>query len=92
MDFGVACKDQPGYLVHFTPGAKPTHPGLTGLFLPLEGASGPRGVDADADANGLVWTAMSSGHLASFDRFRCKTPLKDLDTVTGKQCMEDWIL
>ena len=36
----------------------------------------PRGIDVDS--NGVIWTALaSSGHLASFDRRKCKGPLQD---------------
>ncbi len=90
MDVGFSRIDQPGYLVHFIPGPDPTHTGLTELFQPPAGAFGPRGVDVDM--KGVVWTAMSSGHLASFDRSKCTAPLKGPDTVTGKQCAEGWTL
>ena len=33
----------------------------------------PRGMDVDS--NGVVWTVLSSGQLASFDRRKCKGPL-----------------
>ncbi len=90
MDVGFSGMDQPGYLVHFIPGADPARTGLTELFLPPDGAFGPRGVDVDT--KGLVWTAMSSGHLASFDRSRCNAPLNGPDAVTGRQCVEGWTL
>jgi len=90
MDVGFSRMDQPSYLVHFIPGADPTHTGLTELFQPPEGAFGARGIDVGTD--GIVWTAMSSGHLASFDRSKCDAPLKGLDAVTGKQCAEGWTL
>ena len=44
-------------------------------FDPAAGVVGytPRGIDVDS--NGVIWTALaSSGHLASFDRRKCKGP------------------
>lgn len=90
MDTGFSRMDQPSYLVHFIPGADPTHTGLTELFQPPEGAFGARGIDVDT--KGIVWTALSSGQMGSFDRSKCKETLKGPDTVTGKQCAEGWTL
>ena len=90
MDVGFSRLDQPSFLVHFIPGPDPTRTGLTELFQPPEGAFGARGIDVDG--KGLVWTALSSGHLASFDRSKCKEPPKGLNAVTGQQCMEGWTL
>ena len=50
----------------------------------------PRGIDIDR--NGVVWTALAgSGHLASFDRRKCKGPLNG-PTATGQHCPEGWTL
>jgi hypothetical protein len=38
-----------------------------------------------------VWTVLSSGHLASFDRRKCKGPLNGPNAL-GKQCPEGWSL
>jgi hypothetical protein len=90
MDIGFSRMDQPGYLIHFIPGSDPTNTSIAELFQPPEGTFGPRGVDVDT--KGVVWTALSSGQLASFDRSKCKEPLKGPNTVTGKQCAEGWSL
>ena len=37
------------------------------------------------------WTPLASGHLASFDRRKCKGPLNGPD-ATGKHCPEGWTL
>ncbi len=50
----------------------------------------PRGMDIDA--NGVVWSALASGHLASFDRKLCKSPLNGPIAATGKACPEGWKL
>ena len=49
----------------------------------------PRGMDVDR--NGVVWAALASGHLASFDRRKCKGPLNG-PTATGQHCPEGWTL
>jgi hypothetical protein len=50
----------------------------------------PRGIDIDR--NGVVWTALAgSGHLASFDRRKCKV-LTGAAATTGQHCPEGWTL
>ena len=39
----------------------------------------------------MVWAALASGHLASFDRRKCKGPLNG-PTATGQHCPEGWTL
>jgi len=55
---------------------------------PVQGFS-PRGLDIDR--NGVVWTVLASGHMASFDRKKCKGPLNG-PTATGQHCPEGWTL
>ena len=43
----------------------------------------------DVDRNGVVWAALASGHLASFDRRKCRGPLNGPD-ATGQHCPEGW--
>ena len=45
----------------------------------------------DIDRNGVVWVPLASGHLASFDRRKCKGPLNG-PTATGQHCPEGWTL
>ena len=45
----------------------------------------------DIDRNGVVWTPLASGHLASFDRRACTGPLNG-PTATGQHCPEGWTL
>jgi hypothetical protein len=60
----------------------PKAPGKIGFF--------PRGIDIDR--NGVVWTALAgSGHMASFDRKKCKVLMGEAAT-TGQQCPEGWTL
>jgi len=50
---------------------------------------GPRGIDIDR--NGIIWTALGgSGHIASFDRSKCK--VLNGPTATGQHCPEGWSL
>jgi len=61
--------------------------GLSEIYnVPLPGF-GIRG--GDIDKNGVVWASLSSGHLGSFDRRKCKGPLNG-PTATGEHCPEGW--
>jgi len=51
---------------------------------------GPRGMDIDRKRRG-VGHRSRGGHLASFDRHRCKGPLNG-PTATGRHCPEGWTL
>ena len=52
-------------------------------YIPPPGAGYPRGVDSDS--KGIIWAGMGSGHLASFDRSKCRQTWGD-----GTQCAEGW--
>jgi hypothetical protein len=86
----------PGGVVRLVPGSNPPATALTELYelpwnnpnAPVHGFS-PRGLDVDR--NGVVWTVIASGHLASFDRRKCKGPLNG-PTATGQHCPEGWTL
>ncbi len=55
-------------------------------FTPPKPGPGPRGVDVDS--HGVIWAALGgSGHLAKFDRSKCKQTWG-----TGDQCPEGWTL
>ena len=86
----------PGGLVRLVPGDDPVNTALAEFYevpwndpdVPVQGFS-PRGMDVDS--NGVVWTVLSSGHFASFDRGKCEGPLNG-PTATGKHCPEGWTL
>ena len=86
----------PGALVRLSPGANPPETALAEVYeppfdnprAPVQGFS-PRGMDVDRD--GVVWAALASGHMASFDRRKCKGPLNG-PTATGQHCPEGWTL
>ncbi len=79
----------PGYVVRVNPGSDPARTALTELYEPPMPGYGPRG--GDIDRNGVFWASLASGHLASFDRSKCKGPLNGPE-ATGKQCPEGWTL
>jgi hypothetical protein len=80
----------PSSIVRLNPGSNPSETALAELYeVPLDaGAYGIRGMDIDR--NGVVWSSLSSGHLASFDRRKCK--VLNGPTATGKHCPEGWTL
>ena len=86
----------PGAVVRLNPGTNPPETTLVEVYeppynnpkAPVQGYS-PRG--GDVDRNGVYWTALASGHLASFDRRKCKAPLNG-PTATGQHCPEGWTL
>jgi hypothetical protein len=84
----------PGAIVRLSPGSNPPETALAEVYeppldsagVPVQGFS-PRG--GDVDRNGVYWAAMASGHLASFDRRKCKGPLNG-PTAMGQHCPEGW--
>ena len=86
----------PGAIVRLNPGSNPPATALAEIYelpwnnpaAPVHGFS-PRGLDIDR--NGVVWTVIASGHLASFNRRKCKGPLSGPD-ATGQHCPEGWTL
>jgi len=79
----------PGYVIRLNPGTNPPATALTEVFEPPLPGYGPRGMDIDR--GGVVWTPLSSGHMASFDRRKCKGPLNG-PNATGTHCPEGWTL
>jgi hypothetical protein len=78
---------QIGGLIRLNPGPNPPATALAEIYnVPMPGF-GIRG--ADIDRNGVVWMGLASGHLASFDRRKCKGPLNG-PRATGYQCPEGW--
>jgi hypothetical protein len=87
----------PGAIVRLVPGANPPATALAEYYqpphdnpnVPVRGYS-PRGMDVDR--NGIAWVALASGHLASFDRRKCRGPLNGPAAATGQHCPEGWTL
>ncbi len=86
----------PGGIVRLNPGSNPPETALAEYYevpwnnpkAPVWGFS-PRGMDIDR--NDVAWVALGSGHLASFDRRKCKGPLNG-PKATGQHCPEGWTL
>ena len=84
----------PGAVVRLDPGSNPPETALAEVYEPpfadpKEPAYSPRG--GDVDRNGVFWAALASGHMASFDRRKCKGPLNG-PKATGQHCPEGWTL
>lgn len=85
----------PGAVIRLTPGTNPSETAIAEYYElplnskgePIEGFS-PRGMDVDR--HGVAWVALASGHMASFDRSKCKTV--NGPTATGQHCPEGWTL
>jgi hypothetical protein len=81
----------PGYVVHLDPtkGGNPSETSLAEIYeIPAPGY-GPRGMDIDTQ--NVVWVPLASGHMASFDRRKCKV-LNGPTMRDGKHCPEGWTL
>ena len=86
----------PGAIIRLDPGPDPANTALLEIFqppwgneeAPVQGYS-PRGMDIDR--NGVAWTPLASGHMASFDRSKCEGPLNGPE-ATGQHCPEGWTL
>lgn len=86
----------PGGIVRVAPGSNPAETALAEYYEvpynnPKAKAQGfsPRGMDIDR--NNVAWVVLGSGHLASFDRSKCKGPLNG-PKATGQHCPEGWTL
>jgi hypothetical protein len=90
MGIGFARMNQPGFLIRIVPGPNPAETALSEVYVPPEGAYSPRGIDMGLD--GVVWVPLASGHIASFDRRKCKGPLNGPEAASGKLCPEGWTL
>ena len=78
----------PGAIIRLSPGANPPETAITEIYMPpADKGYSPRG--GDVDRNGVYWAAMASGHMASFDRRKCKGPLNG-PAATGLHCPEGW--
>jgi hypothetical protein len=85
----------PGSVIRLNPGANPPETALAEYYevpfgnpgASMQGTFSPRGFDVDR--NGVAWVALASGHLASFDRRKCRGPLNG-PTATGQHCPEGW--
>ncbi len=77
----------PGRIMRVMPGPNPSETALAEIYEVPAPGFGPRG--GDVDSKGVYWVALSSGHLGSFDRSKCKVVNGPL-AATGTHCLEGW--
>ena len=89
----VAGPSTPGSLIRVSLGANPPFTSLAEIYEPPFGnptvptvGYSLRGLEVDS--NDVAWPALGSGHLASFDRRKCK--VLNGPTATGQHCPEGW--
>src|SRR6185369_55104 len=78
-----------GRLLRVSLGANPPLTSITEVYEvpPIDGAHTIRG-GPEFDMKGVAWVALGSGHVASFDRRKCK--VTNGPTATGQHCPEGW--
>jgi hypothetical protein len=80
----------PGYVVRLDPRQpNPESTALAEIYEVPAPGYGPRGFDIDS--KGIAWVPLASGHMASFDRSKCKV-LNGPTIRDGKHCPEGWTL
>ena len=78
----------PGYVLRLQPGPNPSETALVEVYKVPEPGFGMRGFDVDRQ--GVAWVTLASGHMASFDRRKCKGPLNGPGAAEGNLCPEGW--
>src|SRR5262245_46130953 len=71
-------------VVRLAPGSNPPSTALAEIYNVPKPYFGIRG--ADIDKQGVVWASLGSGHIASFDRRKCRGPLKGPNGA-GDHCL-----
>jgi hypothetical protein len=80
----------PGYVVRLDPTKpNPSETALAEIYEVPAPGYGPRGMDIDT--HNVVWVPLASGHMAAFDRRKCKV-LNGPTIATGRHCPEGWTL
>lgn len=78
----------PGYVLRLQPGSNPPETSLTEVYRVPPPGYGMRGFDIDR--KGVAWVTLASGHIASFDRAKCKGRLNGPGAAEGNLCPEGW--
>jgi hypothetical protein len=78
----------PGWIIRIQPGSNPSETALAEVYKVPEPGFGMRGFDVDR--KGVAWVTLASGHMASFDRRKCKGPLNGPGAAEGNLCPEGW--
>src|SRR4030095_9477647 len=80
-------RGNPGAVVRVVLVSTPSQTAIAEVYNVPAPGFGVRG--GDIDSKGVVWVSLASGHLASFDRSKCKGPLNG-PKATGDHCPEGW--
>ena len=78
----------PGWVIRVQPGSNPTETALAEVYKVPAPGFGMRGFDIDR--KGVAWVTLASGHMASFDRAKCKGRLNGPGAAEGNLCPEGW--
>ena len=78
----------PGYVLRLQPGSNPPETALAEVYRVPPPGYGMRGFDIDR--HGVAWVTLASGHIASFDRRKCKGRLNGPGAAEGNMCPEGW--
>jgi hypothetical protein len=78
----------PGWVIRVQPGTNPSETALAEVYKVPSPGFGMRGFDIDRQ--GVAWVTLASGHMASFDRRKCKGRLNGPGAAEGNLCPEGW--
>ncbi len=78
----------PGYVLRLQPGSNPPETALVEVYKVPPPGYGMRGFDVDR--HGVAWVTLASGHIAGFDRRKCKGRLNGPGAAEGNLCPEGW--
>ena len=78
----------PGWVIRMQPGSNPPETALAEVYKVPPPGFGMRGFDIDRQ--GVAWVTLASGHIASFDRRKCKGRLNGPGAAEGNLCPEGW--
>jgi len=78
----------PGWVIRIDLGPNPSETALAEVYKVPPPGFGMRGFDIDR--KGVAWVTLASGHIASFDRTKCKGPLNGPGADDGNRCPEGW--
>ena len=78
----------PGWVIRVQPGSNPSETALAEVYRVPSPGYGMRGFDVDRQ--GVAWVTLASGHIASFDRKKCRGRLNGPGATEGNLCPEGW--
>jgi hypothetical protein len=78
----------PGWVIRLQLGSNPSETALVEVYKVPPPGFGMRGFDVDR--KGIAWVTLASGHMASFDRRKCRGRLNGPGAADGNLCPEGW--